>query len=87
MAEAYFDNKLREANMNLRRNQKTVEGFNRLPDVFTTEDVMRCFNLQTESAVWVKISRFQKDRLIEKAEKIVVDGKTKVKYRKIGIMI
>ena len=48
---------------------------------------MRCFNLQTESAVWVKISRFQKDRLIEKAEKIVVDGKTKVKYRKIGIMI
>ena len=87
MAEAYFDNKLREANMNLRRNQKTVEGFNRLPDVFTTEDVMRCFNLQTESAVWVKISRFQKDRLIEKEEKIVVNGKTKVKYRKIGIMI
>ena len=87
MAEAYFDNKLREANMNLRRNQKTVEGFNRLPDVFTTEDVMRCFNLQTESAVWVKISRFQKDRLIEKEEKVVVNGKTKVKYRKIGIMI
>ncbi len=86
MAETYFDNKLRDANVNLRRNQKTVEGFNRLPDEFTTDDVMRCFNLQTESAVWVKISRFQKDRLIEKEEKVVVNGKTKVKYRKIGTM-
>ena len=86
MAETYFENKLRDANINLRRSQKTIDGFNRLPDEFTTEDVMRCFNLQTESAVWVKISRFQKDRLIEKEDKVVINGKTKVKYRKIGAM-
>jgi hypothetical protein len=87
LAEAYFDNKLREANVNIRRNQKTVEGFNRLPHEFTTDDVMRCFDLPTESAVWVKIHRFQKDRLVEKGEKVVIAGKTKVKYRKIGVMM
>ena len=41
MAEAYFDNKLKDANVNLQRKQKTLEGFSRLPEVFTSEDVMR----------------------------------------------
>ena len=40
MAEAYFDNKLKDANVNLQRKQKTLEGFSRLPEVFTSEDVM-----------------------------------------------
>ena len=68
MAETYFENKNREAAVNTRRNQKTYDGFQRLPELFTREDVIRCFNLHTDSAAWTKISRFLKDHLIEKDE-------------------
>ena len=50
MAEAYFDNKLRDASVNVRRNQKTVDSFNRLPEEFTVDDVMRCFSFKAESS-------------------------------------
>ena len=46
MAEAYFDNKLKDASVNIQRKGKTYEGFGRLPEVFTTDDVMRCFQLK-----------------------------------------
>ena len=46
MAEAYFDNKLKDANVNLQRKQKTLEGFSRLPEVFTSEDVMRASSVE-----------------------------------------
>ena len=32
MAENYFDNKLKDASVNVQRRQKTIEGFNRLPE-------------------------------------------------------
>ena len=86
MAEAYFDNKLREANVNLRRNQKTIEAFNRLPQEFIVEDVMRCFH-QNGDAVRVKIHRLLKDRMIEKLDEYKENGKTKVRYRKTGMMM
>ena len=66
MAEAYFDNKLKDANVNLQRKQKTLEGFSRLPEVFTSEDVMRCFNLSSDGAVRSKTRRLLSDRLIVK---------------------
>ena len=71
MAEAYFDNKLREASINVQRRQKTLEGFSRLPEVFTSEDVMRCFNLSSDGAVRSKTRRLLSDRLIVK----VSDGR------------
>ncbi len=86
MAEAYFDNKQREANVNLRRNQKTIEAFNRLPQEFIVEDVMRCFH-QNGDAVRVKIHRLLKDRMIEKLDEYKENGKTKVRYRKTGMMM
>ena len=64
MAEAYFDNKLKDANVNLQRKQKTLEGFSRLPEVFTSEDVMRCFNLSSDGAVRSKTRRLLSDRLL-----------------------
>ena len=82
MAEAYFDNKHREASVNIRRKQVTLDGFNRLPEFFKKEDVIRCFNLRTESAAWGKISRFLKDHLIERADENGV-----VRYKKIGVMV
>jgi len=87
MAEAYFDNKLRDANVNVQRRQKTFEGFERLPEVFTTDDVMHCFQLKNVSAAYMRISRLQKDHLIEKDEDFVDGGTTKSRYRKTGVMM
>ena len=87
MAENYFDNKLKDASVNVQRRQKTYEGFERLPEEFTSEDVMRCFNLKSGSAVYMRINRLQKDHLIEKADEFVDGGTTKSRYRKTGVMM
>ena len=84
MAEAYFDNKLKDASVNVQRRSKTYEGFNRLPDEFTTEDVMRCFQLRTTSAAYMRINRLVKDNLIEKKEEYVENGSARARYRKTG---
>ena len=87
MAEAYFENKLRDASVNVQRQQKTIEAFARLPEQFATEDVMRCFNLSSEGATRMKIKRLMGDHLIEK----VNDGRKKSEglalYRKTGTMM
>ena len=82
MAEAYFDNKLRDATANVQRQQKTIEGFNRLPEVFTTDDVMRCFNLKSSNCAQMKITRMTKDHFVEKAESFKENGRLKWRYRK-----
>ena len=87
MAEAYFDNKLRDASVNIQRKCKTYEGFSRLPEVFTTDDVMRCFQLKNVSAAYMRISRLQRDHLIEKDEDFVDGGTTKSRYRKTGVQM
>ena len=87
MAEAYFDNKLRDATANVQRQQKTIEGFNRLPEVFTTDDVMRCFNLKSSNCAQMKITRMTKDHFVEKAESFKENGRLKWRYRKITSII
>ena len=84
MAEAYFDNKLRDACVNVQRKQKTFEGFARLPEEFTNEDVMRCFNLSSEGAARMKIKRLLSDHLIEKLGDGRQAGASKSSYRKTG---
>ena len=85
MAEAYFDNKLKDASVNVQRRQKTVEAFNRLPEEFTNEDVMRCFNLTSESSARSKTSRLMRDHLIEKVRE--EKGTAKALFRKTGTII
>ena len=87
LAEAYFDNKLREASINVQRKQKTVEGFNRLPDEFTIDDVMRCFSLNQSSSARTRVVRLLKDNLAEKVDVFVENGTTKSKYRKTGTIM
>ena len=87
MAENYFDNKLKEASVNVQRRPKTYDSFQRLPEVFTTEDVMRCFNLGSMASARSKAMRLQRDHLIEKIEEFVEDGKIKSKFRKTGTLI
>jgi len=84
LAEAYFDNKVREAAVNVQRQQKTVEGFNRLPDEFTTEDVMKYFNLTNINAARTRVKRLQRDHLVEKIGEFVEDGRLKSRYSKTG---
>ena len=86
MAEAYFDNKLKDASVNVQRRQKTIEAFNRLPKEFTTEDVMRCFGSRDASVAGVKVGRLIKDHLVEKIGTFVDNGTTKNRYRKLSAM-
>ena len=86
MAEAYFDNKLKDANINVQRRQKTIEGFQRLPEEFTSEDVMRCFGMATSRLAQVKICRLVKDHLIEKCGEYVDNHTKKAIYKKVAHM-
>lgn len=87
MAEAYFDNRLRDASVNVQRRPKTIEAFARLPEIFTSEDVMRCFGLTSDGAVRSKTRRLLRDRLIEK----VTDGRGTTTglstFRKTGVQM
>ena len=87
MAEAYFDNKLKDASVNVQRRQKTYEGFARLPEEFTNEDVMHCFNLSSEGAARMKIRRLLSDHLIEKLGDGRQAGASKSTYRKTGYIM
>ena len=85
LAENYFDNKLKEASVNVQRRQKTLEAFSRLPQEFTSEDVMRCFNLGSEGAARMKIKRLLKDHLIAKISDSRQTGNQMTIYCKTGI--
>ena len=84
MAEKYFDDKTRDAVANVQRRGKTIESFNRLPEEFTVDDVMRCFTLKSNASARTKVVRLLKDRLAEKVDEFVENGTTKARYRKTG---
>ena len=82
MAEAYFDNKLKDASVNVQRRQKTFDGFARLPEEFTVDDVVRCFNLGSASSARGKIMRLTRDHLVGKIRE--ERGNIPALYRKTG---
>ena len=84
LAEKYFDDKTRDAAANVQRRGKTIESFNRLPEEFTVDDVMRCFGLTYNNSARTRIVRLLKDRLAEKVDEFVENGTIKAKYRKTG---
>ena len=85
MAEAYFDNKLKDASVNVQRRQKTYEAFARLPEEFTTDDVQRCFNLANTASARCKVSRLIRDHLVEKIRE--ERGTESALYHKTGTII
>jgi len=87
MAEKYFDDKTRDAAVNRQRQQKTVESFGRLPEEFTVEDVMRCFDLNSGAAARVRANRLVKDGLVVKIDDSVKDGRRQAVYQKTGYAI
>ena len=87
LAEKYFEAQQLEASVNVHRQQKTIEAFNRLPKLFTTEDVIHCFNLKDAGAAKMRIARLCRDHVIEKVEDFVDNGTTKARYQKTGIIL
>ena len=87
LAENYFDNKLKDACVNVQRKQKTFDAFDRLPDEFTAEDVARCFNMKNSRSACARIARLQRDHLIEKVGEFSENGTTKAKYQKTGVQM
>ena len=84
MAEKYFDDMNNDVQITGKRHQqKSVDGYNRLPEVFTREDVMKCFGYNSDNSVKSKIRRMIEDHLIELIEKEVPDD-SPLQYRKMS---
>ena len=84
LAEKYFDDMNNDVQITGKRHaQKSVDGYNRLPEVFTKEDVIKCFGYKPEStACFMKIKRMIDDHFVEKIE----EGDDSGKYRKLNQM-
>jgi len=79
MAEKYFDDQHRNEVTMQNRQSKTTDGYLRLPDEFTREDVVRCFNYANDEAARKRCSLLVGDHLAEKIGKGL--------YRKINQMM
>ena len=76
LAEKYFDDMNNDVQFSGKRHHsKSIEGYNRLPEVFTREDIKKCFSYDKDNTITKKISRLLSERMIEE----VKDG-----YRKIA---
>ena len=70
MAERYFDDMNNDVQISGKRHQqKSVDGYNRLPDVFNKEDVMRCFGYDKPRSALKKIARLRDSKYIEAVDK------------------
>ena len=79
LAEKYFDDLNGRVLISGKcHRKKSVEGFNRLPEIFTREDVMNAFGYDKEGSANKKIERLMGSHIIEKME----EG-DKFTYRKI----
>ena len=83
MAENYFDNKQKDASVNVMRRLKTIEGFSRLPEEFTAGDVMRIYHMASAGSARMKISRLLRDHIVDK---IGMENGV-MKYKKTGVMM
>ena len=66
-----------------RHQQRSLDGYYKLPDIFTREDVMKCFGYENENSVNTKLRRLLEGHLIEK----ISEGKDKGCYKKVNKMV
>ena len=86
MAEKYFDDMNNDVQITGKRHQqKSVDGYNRLPEVFTKEDVRSCFGYESESSIRGKLKRLIDSGMVQKLEEDE-NGCVQVKYRKVSRM-
>ena len=88
LAEKYFDDMNNDVQITGKRHQqKSVDGYNRLPEVFTKEDVIRCFGYDNDSSARGKIKRLVDDGIISKEDAVDENGNTSSIYKKVKLMI
>ena len=87
LAEKYFDDMNNDVQITGRRHQrKSVEGYNRLPETFSVEDVKKCFGYNGDSSAFVKIKRLLDSGMIGKIENSEKNGHVVSMYRKLSQM-
>ena len=87
LAEKYFDDMNNDVQITGRRHyQKSQEGYQRLPEVFTVEDVNKCFGYNNENSAFTKIKRLIDAGRAVKCEEYVENGHVKRMYRKVNQM-
>ena len=84
MAEKYFDDMNNDVQITGKRHQqKSIDGYNRLPEVFTIEDVKKCFGYENYNTAKSKIRR-----LLEAGETERVPGEDcQGMFRKVNKML
>ena len=81
LAEKYFDDMNNDVQFSGKRHQaRSIEGFNRLPEIFTREHVKNAFGYDKDNSVTKKISRLLDGRLI-----IEMKDESGVKYKKVSL--
>ncbi len=84
MAEKYFDDMNNNVQIGGKRHyQKSVSGFTQLPEVFTKEDVVRCFGYTNDESCRKKIYRMTQSHQIE----LIAEGEHQGMYRKLSNML
>jgi hypothetical protein len=84
MAEKYFDDMNNDVQIvGKRHQQRSLDGYYKLPDTFTREDVLKCFGYDNENSVNTKLRRLLEGHLIEK----ISEGKSKGCYKKVNRMV
>jgi len=80
IGQQHYDNLQTEKASNTRHKNKSWRGYHQLPDIFTSEDVDRCFNYQgKQGSICSKLKRLQDDGMAQK----IRSGEDKGKYRKL----
>jgi hypothetical protein len=83
MAEKYFDDMNNDVQFTGKRHyQKSVNGYNQLPEVFTKDDVMKCFGYNNRNVAYTKIKRLIDQNLAVQ----ITEGDLKGKYKKVSDM-
>ena len=79
LAEKYFDDMNSDVQISGKRHQqKSIDGYNRLPEIFTEDDISRCFGYNNVKSVRTKVRRLREMSYVEEIE----EGDDKGKYRK-----
>ena len=84
MAEKYFDDMNNDVQITGKRHySKSVEGFNKLPEIFQMEDVRKCYGYDKDTAVYTRIRRLTDNGIAERIQ----TGEDKGKYKKVVKML
>ncbi len=74
----YYENLAKEAVLKTPQRKKTQEAYNRLPDIFSSEDVRIAYSYDSTGSVCSRLKRLVDDGLAQKIQR----GENKGKYRK-----